>query len=285
MTEGREIVNAGEHVHYIRDSFKERYAEIEKRAVDLIASGQTVDNPILTGAKKDTRYALATCVLLDGQVDQFLTEVTHQLQAIEPDRRSNSDGFRHIALRELMFNHVGRKAEKIPAEQVKYYYNLLQAEFAQGGTPIQLELVRLLPAIDREQPSVSLTAAFLPLENLALLETRSKIKHALETSGYPLTARLGDIPVIFSTLCRFPHPPKRIGDAVVLLDFLQRINENMPPNLTATATALNVISTTQISYVWADKHIYLYPPIYLNQPNPTTTPRFLTPRQLQETRD
>lgn len=257
---------------------KEIYEEIESRAITLIKEEKAVDNPILTKEKEDSRYSIAVILRTGAEADAFLKTASKELQETEPDIQFVPDGFRHINLREVTFNPKGRLAARIDEKVVKEYYRAVREEFSEPGEPIQLRLMRILPAIDKEQDSVSIVGAFLPL-NARIIDVRAKINHAIEHAGLPLAGRLGDIQVLFSTLGRMIHPPKRNGTKVRILDLITEINSSIPLNCETVINEVDVISTTKLSYVNVAKHVFIWPPISLIGKQSQDSVRFLKPRQ------
>lgn len=240
----------------------ETYREIESRAITVIEGEKAVDNPILIKEKGDSRHSIAVIARTNGEADAFLGKVSKELREVEPDIRLVPDGFRHINLREVSFNPKGRLTAQIDTEVVKKYYRAVKEQFSQSGEPIKLRLVRVLPAIDKEQNSVSVVGAFLPL-NVRIIDVRSRINQAVEHAGLPLAGRLGDIQVIFSTIGRLPYPPKRDGNKIPLLDLIREINNSIPPNCETVINEVDIISTTKISYFDVAKHVFVWPPISL----------------------
>lgn len=266
-----------DQLNVLRSTLTQTYREIEEKALGMIREGKTVDNLILTRAVPDTRYSVAALVMVNGTADTFLGHATLALQETMPEMRVTPDGFRHILLREVTFNSQGRINAHIDAEAVRRYYNAIRKAFEEPQGPIQLELVRILPAIDKEQDSVSVVGAFLPTD-IRIVDARAKVHKAIEEAGLPLISRLGDVRVLFSTLGRLPHPPQRQGDQIPLLEKLQEINSHLTPDLISTINRIDMLSTTPISYMWVDKHVYMNPPISLVSPNNPIQAQFITAR-------
>lgn len=266
-----------DQLNILRSMLTQTYGEIEEKASTMIREGKTVDNPILTRVAPDTRYSMAALVMVNGIADTFLGHATSALQEAVPGMRVTPDGFRHILLRDVTFNPQGRTNARIDAEAVQRYYNAIRKAFEEPSGSIQLELVKILPAIDKEQNSVSIVGAFLPTD-IRIVNARTKVHKAIEEAGLPLTSRLGEVRVLFSTLGRLPHPPQRQGERIPLLEKLQEINSHLTPNLISTINRIDMLSTTPISYVWADKHVYMNPPISLTTPNDPIKVSFITAR-------
>lgn len=270
-----------EQLLVLRDRFVVRYNEIEERARETLREGRVADNPILTGKKKDPRYSISAEGLIFGVADSFLQKATAQIKRVEPNARYMPDGFRHVTLREGIYHPEGRRAAGVSAEKARAYHRALQ-ENLQSYDPIRLELVKVMPTIDREQSSVAVVAAFLPKDDLTIVKVREDISAAIEKAGLPLGARLGQIKAIFVTLARFPHPPRREEERVPLLETLAKINSEIPPDCEAVIKSIYPISTTPISYIWADRHVFIWPPISLTKEAQREEPtRFLTPSQFQ----
>jgi len=259
----------------LRSSLKSTYQEIEKKAVGMIQEGTIVDNPILANTNPDTRYSIAAIVMVNETADTFLGRATSALQEVESEMMVTPSGFRHILLREVIFNPQGRNRVDTDAAAVRRYYNTIREAFEKPQGLIQLELVRLLPAIDKEQNSISVVGAFLPTD-MKFVDARVKVHSAIEETGLPLTSRLGNVRVLFSTLGRLPHPPQQQGDNIPLLDILQEINSQITPDITSNVSRIDMLSTTLISYIWTNKHVYMDPPISLTTTNVPVQARFIT---------
>ncbi len=262
-------------IEAIRSNLMGNYGEIEERARSLIGSGQTADNPILTGQIHDVRYSMAAIVPITGEADRFLGEATSQLLVAEPDMRITPDGFRHMILRDMSFNPTGRMDAHIDAEAVRRYYSTLRSALGAPQGTTELELVRVLPAIDKEQNSVSVVGAFLPKDK-ELFALRALVYGVLEDAGLSTSSRLGEVKVLFSTLGRLPHQPIKTEHGIPLLDTLDEINEGLKSGITSTIDRVDVISSTPISFIWTDKFVYMDPPISLTESNQPVTPRFIT---------
>lgn len=271
-----ETVSPQDRISQVRNSLSTIYGEIEQKALSFIQSGNTADNPILIG-KKDERYSLVVCGFIHGQADHILRNAAVQLQKVEPDIRTIPDGFRHIALRELQFHPYGRRGLSLDAQTAKTYYEAVKK--CNIGDPMRLELIRIFPSIDKEQNSVSIVGAFVPIGNERAIEIRSEINHLVEQAGLPLKARIGNIQVFFSTIGRLPHPPEKEGNSIPLLAQLAGINADIPDHCETVIDSVNILSTTITSYISVEKHVYMDPPISLVQANEQTRVRFITARQ------
>lgn len=265
-----------QQLYTLRESLTATYEKIEEKALGIIRSEQAVENPVLTGKKKDTRYAIAVIGRLSGEGDKFLGTATLAIRKVEPELNFLPEGFRHITLREAIFTEQGRRSAGINALRAAEYYKALRVGFHQAGEPIKLEIVKLLPTIDREQNSVSVVAALLP-KNLAIIDVRQRVNQAIENANLLLAGRLGDIKVIFSNLGRLPHPPRIHEGTYPLLDTIAQLNTQIPNRPKVLIYVLDVISTTPLSYPDNSKHVYLAPPISLVTANEEVDPRFLRP--------
>lgn len=266
----------------VRRDLSKRYQEIEDRATEVIAGGKAVSNPLLTGELKDTRYSLAVVGFLKGSVDVLLGDVSKKMQAVEPTIRFTTEGFRHITLGEVYFNPAGRRSSHIDAESARKYYDALLERFTTQKSSVAVELFRVFPAIDREQPSVSVVAAFLPQKDLGIYRLREKIAQAIQEKGLPFSGRLGMIPVIFSTIGRFLNPPQLERGGFPVLDVLREINNKLPSDKTVEIGQIDLLSTTTISYMWTDKHVYISPSISLTGSTEKTSPRFIIARKRRQ---
>ncbi|MBI4079400.1 MAG: hypothetical protein HY429_03835 [Candidatus Levybacteria bacterium] len=274
----QEFLTQHNQLTLLRERLANTYEEIEARAVSMIRQGEVVDNPILTGEKQDTRYALATIAMITGRADMFCSQATAAVQQVEPDMRVVPDGFRHVTL-QLNFSRQGRRSILVDAKVARAYYEALRQQFSSSGKPIRLELLRVLPTIDQEQASVSVVGAFLPVDDMRIIEVRRQVRHAAEQSGLPLVGRLGEIRVIFSTLGRLPHPPRREGETAPLLDAIDHINGQIPKACDTVIEMVDILSTTRISYMGLDKHIFMEPSLSLVKPNRAVKPRFVSATQ------
>lgn len=271
-----ETLRSEQELYDLRQKLSTTYSEIETRARNILQQGKVEDNPILTREKQETRYAIATCGLLNGPADSFLETVSSELAKVEPEIRLTPSGFRHIAFREVLFDERGRKGAGIDAMAARQYYKALKRGFSTPRKPVQLELVKVLPSIDREQKSISVVGAFLPVGDTQVLDVRSTISKSIEESGLPLSGRLGEIKVLFSTLGRLPHKPKEEGETIPLLAAIDTANSALPASCTTTINTIDIVSSTPISYMWVDKHVYMIPPISLVKPNVGEGPHFVT---------
>src|SRR3989344_589084 len=256
----------------IRNQLVSAHDEIANTAIETMRADAVADNPFLLG-EKDPRYALYVCGFISGPADSYLGETTQRIQTLEPTMRPIPDGFRHITFGELRFDPNGRKTAGINAQTAADYYKVLQGEFASPDLPpIKLELERIMITRDKEQNSLSIVAAFLPKDNLALATVRERIINAIQRDHLPLNARLGTLSLMLCTLGRFPHPPEKIGDTVPLLDEVQKINNDLPKGCEAHILALAIGSTTPSNYPWVNHHAYLIPLIALGTENAPSTP-------------
>lgn len=256
----------------------ERYTEIEKKGIEMIIGGRTVANPFLTGELKDTRYSIAAIGFISDSADSFLKEVIEKLKKVEPNARYSLDGFRHITFREVSFNPVGRKSANSSSRELIAYYNAIRGDRLQEARPVHLRLYKVMASIDREQSSVSVIAGLLPTD-LNIITVRESINSAISKADLPLVGRLGDIPSVHVTLARFPNPPRRNENGIPLLDMINEINGSITSEGEIVIDKVDVISTTPISYVWVDKHVYVWPPISLAGEQIQDAVRFLRPRQ------
>ncbi len=245
---------------------------IAETAIETIRADAVDGNPFLLG-EEDPRYSLYACGFISGAADRYLGEMTQRMQAREPTMRPIPDGFRHITFGELRFDLNGRKPAGVNAQTAADYYKVLQEDFLNPGVPsIDLVLDRIMITRDKEQNSLSIVAAFVPKNNLALAAVRERIINATEGAHLPLTARLGPLSLMLCTLGRFPHPPEKIGDTVPLLDEVQKMNNDLPKGCNAQILALAIGSTTPGHYPWVDRHAYLIPPIALDAENNPRSP-------------
>ena len=274
-----ELKPVSQEVRVLRNTLLQRYDEIEGKAITAIQEGRVVSNPLLTGEKKDTRYALSVVGFLGGSVDAYLKDAAYKLQTAEPNIRVTQEGFRHVTFGEVYFNSEGRKKSPITAETARQYYNAISEKFIEEQNPVSIELFRIFPTLDREQSSLSVVAAFLPKGDLEIYRLREKITQAIEDKGLPFVGRLGTIPVIFATLGRFPYPPKSIQGYDPFLDELSEINRSLPKDKTFEISKIDLLSTTDISYMWTDKHVYMSPSISLKGNAQKENPRFITARK------
>lgn len=271
-----ELTPPEQQLYALRESLAATYGKIEERALGIVRSGEAAENPVLTGEKKDTRYSISVIGRLSGEGDEFLEKATLAIREVEPELNFLPKGFRHVTLREVIFADSGRRSASVNASRAKEYYRALRVGFHQAGKPIELEIVKLLPTIDREQNSVSVVAALLP-KNLVIADVRQRVSQSIEDAKLPLVARLGDIKVIFVNLGRLPYPPRMCEETFPLLDALAQLNVQTPDRPEVVIDALDVISTTPISYPNVSKHVYLNPPISLVSTNEQVIPVFVKP--------
>lgn len=97
-----------------------------------------------------------------------------------------------------------------------------------------------------------------------------------------MTGRLGDIQVAHATLARFPIPPQRNEKGAPLFDIISEINNSIPSNCETVIDKIDIISTTRMSYVWTEKHVYISPPVSLTGNQSHDQIRFLKPKQRRE---
>ncbi|MBI2405356.1 hypothetical protein HYV22_04260 [Candidatus Gottesmanbacteria bacterium] len=259
----------------MRGQLVSAHNEIAKAARDIIRADATQDNPFLLG-KEDPRYSLYTCGFISGPADRYLGEITQRIQVLEPATWPIPDGFRHITFGEFRFDPNGRKTAGVNAQTAARYHEVLRGEFANPDIPpIALELERIMITQDKEQNSLSVVAAFVPTNNLALTTVRERITSATHRADLPLNARLGTLSLMLCTLGRFPHPPEKVGDTVPLLDEVQKINNELPKGCNAQILALAIGSTTPGHYPWVDRHAYLIPPLALDTENNPRNPKVI----------
>jgi len=261
----------------VRSRLTDNYREIEERAKTTILEERTVSNPLFTGEREDERYSVATIGLISGPADAFFDSAKSTIEKVEPGIQWVPDGFRHITLREFNFNPLGRKAAYIDATAVRKYYEALRKRFAQPQKPIRLELMKIIPTIDREQNSVAFVGAFLPKTDTEIIDIRRQMNDAIEETGLSSASRLGEIRVLFSTLGRFPHPPQKHGDNVPFLSTLEEINQKLPKGCDAIINNIDLLSSTPGRYIEVDRHVYLIPPISLIKENPSGETHFVKP--------
>lgn len=268
----------GDNLEVFKTQLKDNYRKIEERATDIIKVGEAVDNPTLVGDKVDKRYSISTVGFVTGTEEEFLNTVIMNLQASER-LAAVPPGFLHVTFRELIFSPVGRRGKEIDAIAARAYYQALRNQFEDPGEQINFELYRVLPAIDKEQNSVAIVGAFLPLDT-RIIQIRRQINEAVENNGLALEGRLGDIRVLFTTLGRLPHPPQRADDnSFPLFSTLAEINRQIPLGLKTEIRDIQVLSTSPGSYADTRRHIYLMPPISLVQGNPLVEARFVRAAQ------
>lgn len=246
---------------FLRGKLIEKYEEIEKKGISVISQGLAVENPVETVKKIDSRYSIAAIGLVSDPLDFFLSQAIARLKQLEPKARYAEDGFRHITFREVAYNDRGRKKAEISTGRVMDYYKALRmGSFA--DEPVKVELYKILAAIDREQPSVSIIAGLLPVD-LNIIAVRQSINSEVSKAQLSLVGRLGNIPSVHVTLARMPYPPQVDEGRVPLLDLIKEINDSIPSGCLTDITQIDVISTTRISYPWNDKHVYIWPPVSL----------------------
>ncbi len=264
-----------ESLEAVQERLKSEYKDREKHAIRLIQAGETVDNPILTGETGDDRYSVTTIGFIKGQVEEYLQKVETQLKAVEPDIHFVPRSFQHVTLRDLEFNEKGRKAAGIDAVAVRTYYQALQKGFTHPPGSINLQLYRVMPSIDRPQNSVSIVAAFLPNKDTKILEVKKQMSDIIGQTGLPIVERPGGYDVIFSTVGRFPHPPKAVGGSVPFLDTLHRINKSIPKDSDAAIDTIDILSTGPGKWSDVARHVYLIPPVSLIDANPPNDGHFV----------
>lgn len=268
----------GGNLEVFRTQLKDNYKEIEERATGIIKAGETVDNPTLVGDEADKRYSISTVGFVTGTGEEFLNTAIINLQASEV-LTTVPPGFLHVTFRELIFSPAGRRGKGIDAITARAYYQALRKQFEDPGEQINFELYRVFPTIDKEQNSVAIVGAFLPLDT-GVIQIRRQINEAVENNGLALGGRLGDIRVLFTTLGRLPHPPQRADDnSFPLFSTLAEINRQIPPGLKTEIRDIQVLSTTPGSYADTRRHIYLMPPISLVQGNPLVEAKFVRAAQ------
>lgn len=146
------------------NELKDRYAQIEATAVEVIRSENAVGNPVVQPGNKDERYAIS----VDGQIgnspaNEFLGKVISQLAEVEPSFVVNPEESLHATFTEIIHKEKGRKTEtitegaeptdetsKIPpviALTARSYYKALQ-EYYPDSTPINLQLYKIMPTPD-----------------------------------------------------------------------------------------------------------------------------------------
>lgn len=263
-----------ESLEAVQEHLKSRYKKKEEQAIQLIQAGETVDNPILKGERGDDRYSVTTIGFINGPAEEYLQEVEAKLKTVEPDIHFVPRGFQHVTLRDLEFNEKGRKSAGIDAASVKAYYQALQKGFAHPPGSINLQLYRVIPSIDRVQNSVSIVAAFLP-KDTKILGIKKQLSDVITQTGLPIVERPGGYNVIFSTVGRFPHPPKTVGGSVPFLDTLHRINKSIPKELDVEIDTIDVLSTGPGKWSDVARHIYLIPPVSLTDVNPPNDGHFV----------
>lgn len=274
---------SSEDLEVLQDRLKSGYQEREERATQIIQTGQAVDNPLLTGVKVDDRYSITSLGFLSGTAIDFLQEVQTQLQAVEPEIQFVPKGFNHISLQDLEFNQVGRKVKGIDAAAVRAYYQAVRNSLTHPNGSIDLQLFRIIPVIDRPQNSVSVVAAFLPKEDAKLSEVRKQIYEAIIRAGFASIERpggSGGYDVIFSTLGRFPHPPRVNGGSVPFLSKLAEVNEQIPTDCSTSIDTIDVVSTRPGTWADVSKHVYLTP-ISLVHENLPSEGNFLRPAHIK----
>lgn len=127
----------------LRQVLTERYKEIEKKGIAFVSQGRAVENPILTGGKKDSRYSISTIGIITGPLDSFLKEATKKIKEVEPGAQYTLDGFRHLNFREVIFNENGRRKMGISSKTVMAYYQAVKIGL-QSAKPVGLELYKVM---------------------------------------------------------------------------------------------------------------------------------------------
>lgn len=249
-----------------------KYDDISATAREVLRERAVEPNPNLLD--NDLRYSLYAAGFISGPIDPFLEEVTQQVSALEPSMERMPNGYRHLTICELNFSEVGRR-NNLRADMAIQYYKALQAEFTHANQPITLELDRLMLTKDKEQSSLSLVAAFLPKDDVGLNEVRNRVATAVGKAQLPLKARINGLSVALCTLGRFVHPPRFVDASYPIVEEVENLNRNIPQTREAQIHAFVVGTTSPGNYIWAHKHIFLVPPIYLGFTNEITIPLFL----------
>ena len=254
----------------------DKYREIEEKAVRHIRAGDTEDNYLLTGEKEDNRYSITAISLISGPADAFINSVVvPSVENADASVQWVPNGFRHITLRDLNFNKDGRRATNIDAIAARRYFEAVRKSFEKPYGSAKVELVKIIPTIDKDQNSVSIVAAFLPIDT-KIVDIRQKLGKSVKDAGLLQEGREGG-DIIFSTLGRFPHHPLGKGDSVPLLEALNRINEQISSKCYATINDVDLLSTAPGKWISVERHVYLIPPISLVQENPPAQTHFVRP--------
>ncbi len=250
------------------------YDEIHAQAVESIVSGGVVENPLFQN--KDPRYGVMTVGLIRGEINTFLQSVVKKLRRVEPAARLISEDFLHLTFREIVFNDEGRA---ITAQEAKEYYNAVRKNFVNKIEPINLELYKVILSLEREQPSVSVIASFLPVNNLAVYHVRKQVREAIPKEGLELTGKL-ESSLMHSTIARLPQAPQATEGRIKILDVVDEINRLISRPCKGNIDEIDMVSTTPLSYVWTDKHVFFWPPIALSPDKQRNEDfRFLKPSQ------
>ena len=257
-------------VEYPSDQvLKDRYADIETTAREIIEKGQLIGNPLLRETFRGDRWSISTHGYVKGSpAGDFLEHAENVLKIAEPGLDFIPPELLHLSFTEVAFDAKSRKAGGFSGADVIAYHDAILAGFPQSLGPLQLELYKIIPTLDPKQEGMegqtgAVVAAFLTGGDNKVFKIREGIISGVKQAGLATGSNYGGPPrVLFITLGRFAQAPART-DRNSCLNAIDKLNGEITPGMKTHIDRISIIETTPLDYKAPRGHIEIWPPLAL----------------------